>query len=155
MKPRSRAARARIVAADLGTLAQDRLDWRALRGKLPGVAPVAKQQGAHVARVIAAQLAGGAPPGPFRYKDQGSLAIVGRAKAVASLPHLRLTGLPAWLLWSCVHLVLLNGLRNRVLVYVQWVSAWLTHGRGALLMTTCADGLRRAEADRRGNAGDS
>lgn len=120
---------------------------------LPGVAPVAQQQGRHVARIIAARIAGGAPPGPFRYRDQGSLAVIGRASAVASLPHARLTGILAWLLWSCVHLVLLNGLRNRVLVYVQWVSAWLTHGRGALLMTTGVAGLRRSEAIRREGAG--
>lgn len=117
---------------------------------LPGVAPVAKQQGRYVARVIAAGAAGEPPPAPFRYRDEGSLAIIGRASAVASFPHLTLTGLVAWLLWSCVHLVLLNGLRNRVLVYVQWVSAWLTHGRGALLMTTPRDPGRLDGPDARG-----
>lgn len=103
-------------------------------GSLPGVASVAKQQGRYVGRLIAAKLGGTAAPPPFRYHDQGSLAIVGRAAAVARFPWGQLTGLPAWLLWSGVHLVLLNGLRNRVLVYIQWVSAWLSHGRGALLM---------------------
>ncbi|MBV9811909.1 MAG: NAD(P)/FAD-dependent oxidoreductase [Acetobacteraceae bacterium] len=101
---------------------------------LPGVAPVAKQQGAYVGRVIAADVAGAAPPPPFRYRDQGSLAIIGRAAAVANLPHARLTGFPGFLLWACVHLVLLNGLRNRILVYVQWVWAWLTYSRGARLI---------------------
>ena len=111
---------------------------------LPGVAPVAKQQGRYVGRLIAARVAGTASPGPFHYKDQGSLAIVGRSAAVASLPHMKLTGFPAWLLWSCVHLLLLVGLRNRVLVYVQWVSAWLFYARGARLMDTGAAGLRQA-----------
>jgi len=69
--------------------------------------------------------------------------------AVASLPHLKMTGFPAWLLWSCVHLVLLNGLRNRALVYIQWVSAWLTRGRGALLIETDIEGLQRADSAKR------
>ena len=98
---------------------------------LPGVAPVAKQQGRYVARVIAGRATGRRPPKPFRYRDPGSLAIVGRAAAVANLPHARLTGLPAWLIWACVHLVLLSGLRNRVMVYLQWFSAWLFYARGA------------------------
>jgi NADH dehydrogenase len=101
---------------------------------LPGVAPVAKQQGAYVARVIAARARGAAAPQAFKYNDQGSLAIVGRSSAVASLPHVKLTGFVAWVMWSCVHLVLLAGLRNRILVYVQWVSAWLFNARGARLM---------------------
>lgn len=103
---------------------------------LPGVAPVAKQQGRYVAGAIAARTAGGTAPGPFRYKDRGRLAIIGRSAAVANLPRVRLTGFPAWLLWSCVHLVLLNGLRNRVLVYVQWLWAWLFYARGARVMIT-------------------
>ncbi len=101
---------------------------------LPGVAPVAKQQGAYVARVIAARVRGGAAPKAFTYRDQGSLAIVGRSAAVASLPHVKLTGFLAWIMWSCVHLVLLAGLRNRILVYVQWMSAWLFNARGARLI---------------------
>ena len=110
---------------------------------LPGVAPVAKQQGGYVASVIAARVAGTPAPGPFRYDDQGSLAIVGRSAAVASLPHLKLVGFPAFLLWSCVHLFLLVGLRNRILVYIQWVSAWLFHARGARLMDTGVASLLR------------
>ena len=103
---------------------------------LPGVAPVAKQQGRYVAGVIAARARGAAAPKPFRYRNQGSLAIIGRSTAVASLPHLEMTGRPAWLLWAGVHLVTLVGLRNRVLVYVQWVSAWLFNMRGARVMIT-------------------
>ena len=112
---------------------------------LPGVAPVAKQQGHYVAGVIAARAAGAPAPAAFRYRDQGSLAIVGRSAAVASLPHLKLTGFPAWLLWSCVHLFLLVGMRNRILVYVQWVSAWLFYARGARLMNTGLAGFLRAQ----------
>ena len=112
---------------------------------LPGVAPVAKQQGRYVAGVIAARARGAAAPKPFRYRDQGSLAIIGRSSAVASLPHLKMTGLPAWLLWAGVHLVALTGLRNRVLVYVQWVSAWLFNRRGARVMVSGLAGLGEAQ----------
>ena len=73
--------------------------------------------------------------GPFRYRDYGQLAVLGRSAAVADLGWLRLKGIPAWMLWSAVHLVLLMGARNKVLVYVNWVWAWLTYGSGARLMT--------------------
>ncbi len=112
---------------------------------LPGVAPVAKQQGRYVAGVIAARARGAAVPKPFRYRDQGSLAIIGRSTAVASLPHLKMTGLPAWLLWAGVHLVTLAGFRNRVLVYVQWISAWLFNMRGARVMVSELVGLGEAQ----------
>ncbi len=101
---------------------------------LPGVAPVAEQQGRYVGDVIAARVGGTAAPGPFRYRDQGSLAVIGRSAAVADLPHAELTGFVAWVMWGGVHLFLLNGLRNRILVYVQWVWAWLTYSRGARLI---------------------
>jgi NADH:ubiquinone reductase (H+-translocating) len=116
---------------------------------LPGVAAVAKQQGRYVAKVIAARIAGGKPPPPFRYRDQGSLAIVGRSAAVADLKFVRLTGMPAWMIWSCVHLLLLVGLRNRVLVYVQWVWAWVTYSRGARVI----EGDSRDVAARSGRVG--
>ena len=113
----------------------DVAEFEGAEGKpLPGVAPVAQQQGKYVAKVIAARIAGRPAPPTFRYKDQGSLAIIGRASAVADLPFARLTGRPAWLLWSGVHLVLLNGLHNRVLVYIQWLWAWLSYGQGARLI---------------------
>ncbi len=60
------------------------------------------------------------------------------------LPHMKLNGFPAWLLWSCVHLLLLMGLQNLVMVYVQWVWAWLFHARGARVMDTSVAGLRKA-----------
>ncbi len=120
---------------------------------LPGVAPVAKQQGHYVASVIAARVKGNPAPAPFHYKNQGSLAIVGRAAAVANFPHARLTGFPAWLIWCCVHLLLLNGLRNRALVYLQWISAWLFRGRGALIMDAGVTGLRQSELKRQPGPG--
>ncbi len=103
--------------------------------RLPGVAPVAKQQGAYVARVIAARVTGAPAPPPFRYRDDGQLAIVGRSAAVADLGRVKLTGVVAWLLWSAVHLFFLIGARNRLAVYLNWAWAWLTYGRGARLIT--------------------
>ena len=111
---------------------------------LPGVAPVAKQAGAFVAKVISARLSGSAAPKKFHYDDQGSLAIIGRSAAVASLPHAKLTGRLAWLLWAGVHIVLLNGLGNRALVTLQWLSAWLFRTRGSRLMDTGVAGLQQA-----------
>lgn len=102
---------------------------------LPGVATVAKQQGKYIARLIVRRVAGKPPPGPFKYKDAGSLAMIGRSAAVADLPGLKLTGFVAWLLWGAVHLYGLVEARNRVLVYVQWLWAWVTYGGGARLMT--------------------
>ena len=102
---------------------------------LPGLATVAKQQGSYVGEVIAARLAGRPAPAPFRYRDLGSLAIIGRSAAVADFGRLRLTGLPAWLTWGGVHLLLLMGMRNRAVVYVNWIWSWLTWGRGARLIT--------------------
>ena len=109
--------------------------------KLPGVAPVAKQQGAYVARVIAARVAGTPAPAPFRYKDDGQLAIVGRSAAVADLGWVKLTGVVAWLLWSAVHLFFLIGARNRLAVYLNWAWAWLTYSRGARLITRADAGM--------------
>jgi NADH:ubiquinone reductase (H+-translocating) len=101
---------------------------------LPGLAAVAAQHGKYVAEVIARRVAGQAAPGPFRYKNLGALAVIGRSRAVADLGRIKLTGFPAWLFWSLVHLLLLAGFRNRVLVYVNWSWAFFTHGRGARLI---------------------
>jgi NADH dehydrogenase len=102
---------------------------------LPGLAAVAKQQGKYVAEVIARRVAGRPAPGPFRYRDLGTLAVIGRSRAVAHLGRLRLRGFPAWLIWSLVHLFLLAGFRNRLMVYMNWSWAWFTYGRGARLIT--------------------
>jgi NADH:ubiquinone reductase (H+-translocating) len=101
---------------------------------LPGLAAVATQHGKYVAKVIARRAAGRPAPGPFRYRDLGALAVIGRSRAVADLGRVQLRGLPAWLFWSLVHLFLLAGFRNRVMVYVNWSWAWFTYGRGARLI---------------------
>jgi NADH:ubiquinone reductase (H+-translocating) len=101
---------------------------------LPGLATVAKQQGRYVGRLIARRLAGRPPPSPFRYRNWGSLAIIGRSAAVGDFGWLRLRGLPAWMTWGGVHLLLLMGMRNRAVVYVTWIWSWLTWGRGARLI---------------------
>jgi NADH dehydrogenase len=100
---------------------------------LPGLAPVAMQQGRHAARVVSARLAG-EQPRPFRYRDKGNLATIGRARAVADLKWVRLSGWPAWVTWLAVHLWYLIGFQNRLLVFTRWAFSFLTHGRGARLI---------------------
>jgi NADH dehydrogenase len=100
----------------------------------PGVAPVAMQQGRYAARVVADRLRDRRPP-PFRYLDKGNLATIGRAKAVADVRGLRLSGLPAWITWLVVHLFYLVGFQNRVLVVIRWAISFVTRGRGARLIT--------------------
>ena len=99
------------------------------------MAPVAKQEGAYVARVIAARLAGERPPGPFRYRNLGNLATIGRKEAVVDFGRLRLTGRIAWLVWGMAHIYLLIGFRNRMAVAVDWLWSYLTYQRGARLIT--------------------
>lgn len=101
---------------------------------LPGVAPVAMQQGRYAGRMIRGRLQGSAPT-PFRYRDKGSLATIGRSRAVADLPGIRIGGLPAWMLWLAVHLIYLIGFENRLVVLVRWAYNFLTHGRGARSIT--------------------
>jgi NADH dehydrogenase len=103
-------------------------------GTLPGVAPVAMQQGRYVARRVADRLAGRDTP-PFRYVDRGSMATIGRGAAVAHLGPLEFGGYPAWLAWLFIHLLYLVGFQNRVLVAVQWGWSYLTWNRGARLIT--------------------
>lgn len=102
---------------------------------LPGVAPVAKQQGRYVGDLIRRRVAGEPPPKPFRYRDEGALATIGRSSAIADLPYLKLTGWPAWVLWSIVHIYFLIDFRNRMAVFLNWAWAWLTYARGARLIT--------------------
>jgi len=101
---------------------------------LPGVAQVAIQQGRHVARNVKADLAG-RERRPFRYRDKGDLAVIGRAQAVARIGRLRLAGFPPWLVWCFVHILFLIGFRNRLLVLFEWAWAFLTDQRGARLIT--------------------
>jgi len=102
---------------------------------LPGVAPVAKQQGQYVARVIKARLAGGSVPPPFRYRNLGNLATIGRRAAIADFGWIRLNGRLAWLLWGLVHIYFLIGFRNRMAVMLDWLWAYVTFQRGARLIT--------------------
>jgi NADH:ubiquinone reductase (H+-translocating) len=102
---------------------------------LPGVAPVAKQQGKYVAKLIGARLAGASEPGPFRYRNLGNLATIGRRAAVADFGWIRVSGRVAWLLWGLVHIYFLIGFRNRIAVILDWIWAYLTFQRGARLIT--------------------
>ena len=103
---------------------------------LPGVAPVAKQQGAYVGRVIAARASAKAEPPPFRYRNYGNLATIGRKVAVADFGRIRLGGRVAWLLWGVIHVLFLIGFRNRVAVLLDWLWAYVTFQRGARLITS-------------------
>jgi NADH:ubiquinone reductase (H+-translocating) len=101
---------------------------------LPGVAPVAMQQGRWVARQVAADLAGNAREN-FQYVDKGSLATIGRAAAVAQFGKVHISGYLAWLSWLFIHILFLIGFRNRVLVMLQWAWSYLTYERSARLIT--------------------
>ena len=101
---------------------------------LPGVAPVAMQQGRYVARAVRARLDGRAAP-PFRYRDKGNLATIGRAAAVADIKGIHLSGFVAWLTWLVVHLFYLVGFQNRLLVFIRWAIGYTTRGRGTRLIT--------------------
>ena len=101
---------------------------------LPGISPVAMQQGRHAARNVLAMIKGRKPQ-RFRYWDKGTMATIGRNKAVADLKFMHLSGRLAWLAWLFVHIVFLVGFRNRLLVLIQWAWAYLTFDKGARLIT--------------------
>jgi NADH:quinone reductase (non-electrogenic) len=101
---------------------------------LPGVSPVAMQQGRHAARNILG-IMDSRKPQRFRYWDKGSMATIGRNKAVADLNFIRLSGKPAWLVWLFVHIIFLVGFRNRIAVLMQWAWAYVTFNKGARLIT--------------------
>jgi NADH:ubiquinone reductase (H+-translocating) len=115
-------------------------DMISLRGEdgaphvLPGVAPVAMQQGRHAAKVVRARLRGGRTRA-FHYRDKGNLATIGRARAVADLHVIRLSGFLAWMTWLVVHIWYLIGFQNRLLVLIRWAFSFMTRGRGARLIT--------------------
>ena len=104
----------------------------------PGLAPVAMQEGRYAARVVAARLAGKSPPTPFRYRDKGTLATIGRARAVADIKGLRFSGFLAWATWLFVHIFYLIGFENRAVVLFRWGYSYLTRGRGSRLITEAA-----------------
>ena len=107
---------------------------------LPGLAPVAMQQGRHAARVLRSRLRGERPKA-FRYLDKGNLATIGRLRAVADVKGLHLSGWFAWVTWLAIHLWYLIGFENRLLVLMHWAFSFATHGRGARLIA----GHRRAQ----------
>jgi NADH dehydrogenase len=101
---------------------------------LPGVSPVAMQQGRHAAANILAMI-DNRKPQRFWYFDKGSMATIGRNKAVADLNLIHLSGLPAWIVWLFVHILFLVGFRNRIIVLLQWAWAYVTFNKGARLIT--------------------
>jgi NADH dehydrogenase len=103
--------------------------------QLPGVAPVAMQEGKYVARIIRNRVEGKAKPGPFHYFNKGNLATVGRNKAVAEFGKVHIAGFLAWFTWVFVHLMYLVEFENRILVLTEWVHNYITRNRGARLIT--------------------
>jgi NADH:quinone reductase (non-electrogenic) len=113
----------------------DMVQLRGAKHPLPGVAPVAMQMGRYAAKLIKGRLKD-RDVGPFKYKDKGNLATIGRGRAVADLPPgIRAWGFPAWALWLGIHLFYLVGFQNRLLVFIRWGFSFLTHGRGTRLIT--------------------
>jgi NADH dehydrogenase len=100
---------------------------------LPGLAPVALQQGRHVATNILRAIQG-LSLAPFRYRDRGTMATIGRAVAVADIRGLRLSGFPAWLVWCFIHILWLIGFRNRFVVLFEWGWAYVTRQRSSRLI---------------------
>lgn len=101
---------------------------------VPGIAPAAKQMGAYVAKTIRT-LTRGETPAPFRYNHQGNLATIGRKSAVIDFGRLRMKGLPAWVVWGAAHIFFLIGFRNRLMVMLHWMWAYLSFQRGVRLIT--------------------
>ncbi|MBA2080183.1 NAD(P)/FAD-dependent oxidoreductase [Rhodanobacter sp. PCA2] len=117
-----------FVLGDLASVQQD-------GSPVPGVAPAAKQMGEHVGRLIAARLRGDTRVLPFRYRDAGSLATIGRMAAVAQFGRLRFSGLLAWWVWLGAHIWFLIGFRNRLVVLLDWAMAYWTQARHARIIT--------------------
>jgi NADH dehydrogenase len=108
---------------------------------VPGVSPAAMQMAKHVARMIERELLPGekSPRPPFRYRDKGSIATIGRSAAVAKVRRFEFSGFPAWLAWLGVHLIFLIGFRNKLAVLLQWAYATCTYKRGARIITGLSD----------------
>jgi NADH dehydrogenase len=102
---------------------------------VPGLAPAAKQQGAYVAKVLRARLAGAAPPPPFRYRHQGSLATIGRNRAIIDFGAIKLKGSLAWWLWGLAHIYFLIGARSRLAVATDWLWAYARNDPAARIIT--------------------
>ena len=123
-----------FVAGDLASVQQD--------GRpVPGVAPAAKQMGRHVAKAIRARIAG-KPATPFRYRDYGNLATIGRMAAVVHLGKLKLSGALAWWFWLTAHIFFLIGFRNRLVVMLNWTWAYWSYQRAARIILGRDQGRR-------------
>ena len=109
---------------------------------LPGVAPVAMQQGRYVGRTIRERIEGRENPRPFKYFNKGNLATIGRSFAIADFGFARASGFIAWVLWLAVHIMYLIGFRNRLLVMFQWAWAYFTYERGARIITPMSEPAR-------------
>src|SRR5262249_6337666 len=129
-----------------------------IRGEMrevPGLASAAMQEGRHAARNVLRAIAGKATT-PFRYRDKGVLATIGRGAAVAEVGKLRLSGVGAWLAWLTIHIFYLIGFRTRILVLAEWACTYLRNGGGARLIIGDVDPLLergpagRADQSRRG-----
>jgi NADH dehydrogenase len=118
-----------FVAGDLAAVEQEGF-------RVPGTAPAAIQQGRHAAQMIRADVTGEARR-PFRFRDRGMLATIGRRAAVGRIAGLEVSGLVAWILWLTVHLIELVGFRNRAVVLFEWAWAYLTYQRSARVIIEC------------------
>ncbi len=133
-----------FAAGDLVSLMQDGTP-------IPGVAAAAKQMGAHVARNIRAHLAG-RPGTPFRYKDYGTLATLGRQSAIVQLPRLQFAGVLAWWFWLMLHIFFLIGFRNRLIVFINWAWAYFTYQRGARIIAGNTGTARHTDGGQKENS---
>ena len=111
---------------------------------LPGAAPVAKQQGKYVADLLMAHARGKEMP-PFRYRDFGAMATIGRKRAIAQIGRLKTSGLVAWVLWSVAHIYFLIGFRNRLMVMIDWAWAYWTYERNARVVAEPQTGVVTAK----------
>jgi NADH dehydrogenase len=105
---------------------------------VPGVSPAAMQMARHVARIVDDELASGAgraPRPPFKYRDKGTMATIGRSAAVAMIGKLKMSGWPAWLAWLFIHLIFLIGFRNKLFVLMQWTYSYFMYKRSARIIT--------------------
>jgi NADH dehydrogenase len=107
-----------------------------LAGHEPMLSAPALQQGRYAARAILAAVHGRPEPGPFRYRDKGTMAVIGRNAGVAHVAGLELTGLLGWMAWLTVHLYYLVGFRNRLVVFFQWGWDYILRDRPARMITT-------------------
>ena len=107
--------------------------------QIPGIAPAAKQQGRHVAKLIKARLSGHSNEQPFRYRHAGNLATIGRRSAVIEFPYFSLKGMLAWWVWGIAHIYFLIGIRSPLIISIRWLWQYLTYGLGARLITGVED----------------